>query len=91
MLYRGVAYARRHQIRLHMRMMQATYIAALVIAGLFTFYPGRIMYKVAFGRDGADPQKLAVFALVLFGVTALAWLVMRWRRSGDGRKFLAAH
>ncbi|MEO8882025.1 MAG: DUF2306 domain-containing protein [Devosia sp.] len=89
MLYRGVTYARRHQIKLHIRMMQATYIAALVIAGLFTFYPGRIMYKVAFGREGADPAKLAVFGFALLAVAAIAWLIMRWRRTDRRRKLLA--
>lgn len=41
--------ARRHDLRRHRRMVYALYFAALVTAGLFTFMPGRIMYRVAFG------------------------------------------
>jgi uncharacterized membrane protein len=45
--------ARRHQIRAHRRSMQRLYLGALVIAGAFTFYPGRIMHDVAFGVHSA--------------------------------------
>lgn len=91
LLYRGVSYARRHQIGLHKRVMQGTYISALVIAGLFTFFPGRIMYKVAFGPGGADAEKLAVSAgvLVLAAIASLG--VIRWRRSSAGKAFVATH
>lgn len=41
--------ARRHDLRRHRRMVYTLYFAALVTAGLFTFMPGRIMYRVAFG------------------------------------------
>jgi uncharacterized membrane protein len=91
MLWRGVSYARAHNIRLHLRVMQSTYLLALVITGLFTFYPGRIMNKVAFGPEGATPEKLAIFVVVI-GVVAIAvWQIMRWRRSGRGKAFIAAH
>ena len=61
MLWRGVAFARKHDIRHHMLTMEFTYFLALVVTGLLTFLPGRIMYQVAFGPDGATPQKLMVF------------------------------
>jgi uncharacterized membrane protein len=91
LLWRGVIYARRRQIALHRRVMQGTYLLGLVITGLFTFFPGRIMYRVAFGPEGATPGSLAVAALLLAAVAAAVMLVMRWRRTPPGRAYLAAH
>ena len=74
MLWRGVAFARKHDIKRHMLTMEFTYFLALVVTGLLTFLPGRTMYRVAFGPDGATPEKLMVFgsivglALILSGV-----------------------
>jgi uncharacterized membrane protein len=79
LLYRGVSYARRHQIKLHMRMMQGTYVAALVIAGLFTFYPGRIINKVVFGPHGAGAAQWLLFAAVIVGLAFLLALLSRLR------------
>ena len=44
--------ARQHQIKAHRKSMQRLYLGALVIAGAFTFSPGRLMHDVAFGVDG---------------------------------------
>lgn len=41
--------ARRGRISRHARTMTGLYIGALVIAGLFTFAPGRIMNRALFG------------------------------------------
>lgn len=41
--------AHRHDVRNHRNTMLGLFLGALVIAGLFTFLPGRIMYAVAFG------------------------------------------
>jgi len=41
--------ARRHRIADHRRIMSLIFVGALVIAGLFTFVPGRIMHAVFFG------------------------------------------
>ena len=41
--------ARRHKVADHRRIMIMIFVGALVIAGLFTFLPGRIMYAVVFG------------------------------------------
>jgi len=49
MLVLGVWYARRHNVRGHRITMISTFFGALVIAGLFTFVPGRIMHAVVFG------------------------------------------
>jgi uncharacterized membrane protein len=49
MLPLGVWYAHRHQVADHRRVMVLTFTGALVIAGLFTLLPGRIMHAVVFG------------------------------------------
>ena len=49
MLVLGVWYARRHNVRGHKITMTSIFFGALVIAGLFTFVPGRIMHAVVFG------------------------------------------
>jgi uncharacterized membrane protein len=41
-------YARKHDIRRHRRSMLVVYIAGILIAGAFTFLPGRIMHKIFF-------------------------------------------
>ena len=42
-------HARRHEVRRHRMAMLGLFTGALVIAGVFTFLPGRIMHSVAFG------------------------------------------
>lgn len=42
--------AHKHRVRSHKRAMISIFFGALVIAGLFTFVPGRIMHAVAFGH-----------------------------------------
>jgi uncharacterized membrane protein len=50
MLPVGVWYARRHVIVGHQWTMISIFAGALVIAGIFTFVPGRIMHAVVFGN-----------------------------------------
>ena len=45
-LSRGVKQAKAGEINAHKRSMKGTYIGAIGIAGLFTFLPGRMMYRV---------------------------------------------
>jgi uncharacterized membrane protein len=45
----AVLHARRHRIVQHRWFMISIFVGALVIAGLFTLVPGRIMHAVAFG------------------------------------------
>src|SRR3979490_3464415 len=49
MLPLGVWMAHRHRVADHRRIMIYTFSGALVIAGLFTLLPGRIMHAVVFG------------------------------------------
>jgi uncharacterized membrane protein len=46
----AILHARRHRVTQHRNAMIAIFAGALVIAGLFTFFPGRIMHAVAFGN-----------------------------------------
>jgi uncharacterized membrane protein len=45
----AVWYAHRHDVAHHRLAMISTFVGGLVIAGLFTFVPGRIMHAVLFG------------------------------------------
>ena len=49
MLPLAVWKAHRHQVRSHRFAMTSLFLGALVIAGLFTIVPGRIMHRVIFG------------------------------------------
>jgi len=49
MLPVAVLHARRHRVLRHKFSMIGIFVGALVIAGLFTLVPGRIMYAVVFG------------------------------------------
>ena len=49
MLVVGVSAARAHNVSRHKKTMIWIFAGALVIAGLFTFLPGRIMHAVVFG------------------------------------------
>ena len=75
-LARGVWLARQREIIGHRRIMQMTYVGALLIAGFFTFLPGRIMYEVFFG--GPQPMAgVALAAAIIVGGAMLAWRGMR--------------
>ena len=45
----GVVAARRHVVKTHRRFMMGLFYGGLVIAGAFTFLPGRTMWNVFFG------------------------------------------
>ena len=49
MLPLAVWKAHRHQVGTHRLIMTSMFLGALVIAGLFTLVPGRIMHQVVFG------------------------------------------
>ncbi|MEL7112439.1 MAG: DUF2306 domain-containing protein [Pseudomonadota bacterium] len=44
----GVAAARRRDIKKHRQSMTGMFLGAMVIAGLFTFLPGRLMWQIFF-------------------------------------------
>lgn len=41
--------ARRHKVDVHGKAMTRLYVGALIIAGVFTFFPGRLMWQMVFG------------------------------------------
>lgn len=45
----AVVAIRRKNVRLHRRLMTGLFVGGLVIAGAFTFVPGRLMFQVFFG------------------------------------------
>ena len=50
MLVLAVVHARRHNVSGHRKAMTSIFFGALIVAGLFTFLPGRIMHAVVFGQ-----------------------------------------
>ena len=50
MLPLAVMHARRGRVGKHRTAMISIFVGALVIAGAFTFLPGRVMHAVAFGN-----------------------------------------
>lgn len=73
----GFVAIRRRNVMLHKRVMQSTYLGALVIAGFFTFLPGRIMHEVLFA--GTSPAELALTAVASAGL--LGWIAwVKWPR-----------
>jgi len=50
MLPLAVLAAHRHDVRRHQRAMISLFAGALLIAGIFTLAPGRIMHTVVFGN-----------------------------------------
>ena len=45
----AIAAIKRRSVRLHRRIMTALFVGGLVIAGAFTFVPGRLMWRVFLG------------------------------------------
>jgi uncharacterized membrane protein len=58
----------------HRAGMQSTYIGALLLAGAFTFVPGRRMHATLFGVDAGWAPSLVVIGLAL-GIAGRGW----WR------------
>lgn len=48
-LVRGVTAARAHHVKEHKRQMKTLVFGALIAAGAFTFFPGRLMHAVFLG------------------------------------------
>ncbi len=45
----GLVAIKRRNVRMHARMMTSLFVGGLIIAGAFTFVPGRLMFQVFFG------------------------------------------
>ncbi len=66
----------RRDVRRHRAEMQGVYIGALMLAGAFTFLPGRRMHQVVFGPEAGWSQSLVTIGLIL-SLSAIVWLRMR--------------
>lgn len=60
----------------HRAAMQGTYVGALLLAGAFTFLPGRRMHAVLFGADAGWTPSLIVIGVAL---VATGYLSLRGR------------
>ena len=61
--------ARRRDIRTHQKSMKLTYLGGMIIAGGFTFLPGRLSHEIFFGSAGwagfgANPGVALALAIV---------------------------
>jgi uncharacterized membrane protein len=56
MLVIGPVFARKHFIPQHALIMRGLFFGSLVIAGAFTFTPGRIMHDVVFGTTSSHER-----------------------------------
>ena len=50
MLPLAVLHAHKHRVMEHRKAMISIFVGALIVAGAFTFLPGRVMHAVAFGN-----------------------------------------
>lgn len=63
-------------IAVHRAQMQSVYLGALILAGAFTFLPGRRMHEVLFGPDAGWTPSLIVIGGAL-ALTAVIWVRLR--------------
>jgi uncharacterized membrane protein len=85
-LWKAVGYARARNISAHRRLMHMLYFGALIGAGWFTFWPGRLMNHMVFGTNGADPFEIAVF-FAASAAAVLAFYLLFRKRLGWGLPF----
>ena len=70
-----------HNVVAHRAAMQSTYLGALLLAGAFTFLPGRRMHAVLFGANAGWLPSLLLIGTVL-AITAVVWIRLMPRRVG---------
>ena len=74
--FTAVRAARRHNIVAHRRMVAGMYLGGIVVAGAFTFLPGRIMSTSLLAlTDGA--ASIVLVALLAFGFIGAGMLAIR--------------
>lgn len=66
----------KRNVALHRACMQTVYIGALLLAGAFTFLPGRRMHDVLFGADAGWTPALILIGAALLGTGSL-WQRLR--------------
>ncbi len=83
-LVQAIRAIQRGQVRAHRLAMISTYIGGIVVAGGFTFLPGRIMAKITYGGMEGDFPTIWLFS-ALTGVGLLIGLLRIWRSVGVSR------
>ena len=71
-------------VALHRALMQSTYLGALLLAGAFTFLPGRRMHEVLFGAHAGWLPALVLIGVALLA-TAAMWIRLMPRRGAKPR------
>ncbi len=77
-LVSGIYFARTGQVQKHQSAMRALYFGGLIVAGLFTLMPGRIMHRVVFGNIGEFWAYVTLAAV--FGAAVFARVIWRGRQ-----------
>lgn len=87
-LWRAVRAIRERRVRAHRQIMIATYLTGIVVAGGFTFLPGRLMARMTYG----DGDRYIPVVWIVLGIAA-AWFVVRFvrGRSADPARHDGAH
>ena len=83
--FRAVAAARRHDVAGHRMVVARMYMGGIVVAGMFSFLPGRHLNAAVFDQATTIGTVLAVSVLALF-FSALAWAALRQLAIGTARK-----
>ena len=76
-LYRGVSYAIARNIEAHRQTFRALYLQGLVLAGLFTLLPGRILNRMLFGEMPMIGTAVMGISLVFIGTVFVRRLMQR--------------
>jgi len=80
----AIFYVRRGNIERHKQTMQATFVGGIVLAGGFTFLPGRMMHEIVFGdADFAMPSGGWMISIAAALVIA-GYFWVTDRRAGEG-------
>lgn len=80
-LFGAIRSARLQCIVEHQRIMQMTYFGALILAGYFTFLPGRIMYRMVFAAF--ETPHVPIATGILAGLAIAYWW---WRLTLGARR-----
>lgn len=78
-LYDGITQIRRGNVDKHRGAMQGLYLGALILAGAFTFLPGRRMYQVLFGSFDQVSGLGWLASLTLISIALAASGAVYWR------------
>ncbi|MET3927175.1 DUF2306 domain-containing protein [Devosia sp. 2618] len=66
----------KHDVATHRACMQAVYLGAVLLAGAFTFLPGRRMSAVLFGENAGWTPSL-IFIGIALALTGVVWMRLR--------------